>query len=224
MKRKLLISLLIVLFSACSFNTIKGDGNIVEKNIDSVNLEKITEISASGAFDIVVNIASSSSLKVITDKNLLKYIQLKISGNKLKISSTENIDPSDEVKIILTLPHLTYVDLSGANDLSINNLNEKNFSVDCSGSSSILLNGKVENFSADISGSADLNSLKLKAKNVTLDISGAGDAKVYADGVLRVSASGAADVEYAGNPELVNSDISGAGSVEKYYEKKKKEK
>jgi hypothetical protein len=219
MRKSVIMIALALLLVACSFNKIDGNGEIITKKINTV--KNISALNVSGAFDVEVNIADSTSLSVTTDENLMKFIGLKISGETLKIYTKENLSPTDEIKISLTTPHLIYVELSGANDLKINGLNEEEFKTDCSGASSLILSGKVNKFDAEISGSADMNALNLIVNDARLDVSGAANAKIFAKKFLRVSASGAADIEYAGNPELVNVDVSGAASVNKISTDKK---
>ena len=218
MKKILLIITTLAMLTACNyssiaFSNIEGDGNIITKKVNSI--KNISRLDVSGAFNITVNIADSTSISVTTDKNLMKYIGLKISGEKLKIYAKENIRPTKDIEIIITTPHLVFADISGANDLTINGLNEEILTLDCSGASSVKVNGKVNILNADVSGSTELKSTKLLADIVNLEVSGASEAKVYAKKTLNISASGASDVSYLGNPATVNLDVSGVSSVNK---------
>ncbi len=217
MKKFLVLAASLLLFTGCNFARIEGNGTIVSKKINTV--KNISELEASGAFTLIVKIADTTSIEITTDANLLKYVGMKISGDKLKIYTKESIRPTDKIAISITTPHLTNVDLSGANELRVEGLDEDELNVECSGASTLILEGEVKKFTADVSGTANLNSVKLIAENVRIDISGAADAQVYAKKFLRVSASGAAEIEYAGTPELVNVDASGAASVTKITEK-----
>ncbi len=216
-KRIFVLLFLSLALFACDFTKIDGNGKIVTKKIDSV--KNISGIDASGAFTIIVNIGEPTMLEVTTDENLMKYIGLRVSDHTLKIYTKESVNPTKNITIKLTTPHLTEVELSGANDLKISNLDEKELTLECSGASSLTLDGKVDKLQAEVSGSAELNSLELEAQRVRLEISGVAEAKVTARKFLRISASGAAEIEYAGDPELVNTDVTGASSVKKIQTK-----
>ncbi len=217
MKKAILLFLAVVLFSSCGFNKIDGNGKIVTKKIETI--KNISKLEVSGAFNVKVKRSEKTYLKITTDSNLLEYIGLKISGEKLEIYSKESMDPTDGILIELGLPRLSYIDLSGANELKAYNLMGKELKIECSGASTLFLQGKVQKLDAEISGSADMNSSGLIAEDVRIEISGAGNATVYASKALRVSASGAAEISYLGNPELVNVDVSGAATVNKIQNK-----
>ena len=84
-----------------------------------------------------------------------------------------------------------------------------------SGSGNIKLTGKTTDNNFKISGSGDVNTLDLKAENCAVQISGAGDAKVYVSKRLEVKVSGSGSIRYAGDPDKVNTNVSGSGSVQK---------
>ena len=55
----------------------------------------------------------------------------------------------------------------------------------------------------------------LRAKKVIVDVSGAGSISVFAADELDVTISGAATVDYHGNPKKLHESISGAGVLRK---------
>jgi len=81
-----------------------------------------------------------------------------------------------------------------------------------SGSGSIHLSGKTQDFTVSISGSGEINAFDLDAENVAVKISGSGDCRVTASESLDAKISGSGDVYYKGRPQI-NTKISGSGSL-----------
>jgi len=81
-----------------------------------------------------------------------------------------------------------------------------------SGSGSIHLSGKAEDYTVSISGSGKINAFDVDAKHVSVKISGSGDCRVSTSESLDAKISGSGDVYYRGRPQI-NAKISGSGSL-----------
>jgi hypothetical protein len=213
MSRKVLISFafIFLLVNGCRFWGGKGSGNIKEEFRD---ISDFSEIEVSGAFLVKIKVGESTSLKIITDDNLFKYIKTTVKGNKLVIDSKKNLKSKEEIKINITTQKLSSIECSGANTLYAEGIDEQIFDLDLSGASTANLKGKTERLSIDISGASKLNSGEFEAKNVKADVSGASSAEIYADYSLDADVSGAAHLKILGHPEKLNTDVSGAASAD----------
>jgi hypothetical protein len=195
-------------------------------------VSNLSSISASGLSDVIL-IPSKTTGYSIDPSSCSEYVTiaqengtLKISekGNRsqtpckvliyvdenlrqIKSSGTSNIS-SDGV---LTNPQLDIL-VSGAGDVSLQ-VENNSIDVGLSGSGDVQLKGKTQKLSARVSGGGDLKAVNLEAETVKVAVSGAGDAKVYAVKSLDATVSGAGDVQYKGDPEDRNVQISGMGSV-----------
>ena len=232
----LLAFLLSVSFFSCRFigaEKVNGDGNVVSQSRKGGNFEAI---EVSGSFKIDLRQGAASSVDVNTDQNLQEYVDVYIENNTLYVKEKEgyNLRPSEEIKVSVVAPMITAVDLSGSCNLtggtfrtnkefsiSVSGAGEVHMNIeapkvhtDISGSGIIELGGQVKQFEAEISGSGDMRCSSLEAEDVMLDLSGAAEADVWASKTLDIQASGAATINYKGNPSVKQS-ISGAGSVNK---------
>jgi hypothetical protein len=187
--------------------------------------------------EINVQEGAQPSMKVSGYENVAKHIKGTIKGNTLVI--TDDLDDSWDIKcdgmtVVLTVPSLTALSLSGAPDATIHgnvtgsefkmdlsgacevvidNLNVDKLSSDMSGASEVTIkSGNVRVADYDISGAGDISAYGLQTKETSISISGAGDSKVSASEKLTASVSGAGEVKYKGHPS-VSQNISGAGSV-----------
>ncbi|HXX40735.1 MAG TPA: DUF2807 domain-containing protein, partial [Chthoniobacterales bacterium] len=98
-------------------------------------------------------------------------------------------------------------------DLIAHNLTGAKFYVRGTGASDITVDGTIDELLADITGAGDLKAKALQVKTAQISTTGAADAVVNVTDALRVSITGAGDVDYYGNPPTIEKHITGAGSV-----------
>ena len=103
---------------------------------------------------------------------------------------------------------------SGATSLKIDDLQAQRLRVSGSGAMEAELSGSVADQQVSISGAADYRAENLVSDSATVRVSGAGEVVVHARQKLKASISGAASIEYLGDPE-VEQRVSGAGRVKK---------
>jgi hypothetical protein len=109
------------------------------------------------------------------------------------------------------------LDVSGAGDIDIDELNANNLTTTLSGAGDLTVsNGKVNIADMKISGLGDINAKRLDCNTVNASVSGAGDMDISVTEKLDVHISGLGDVTYKGNP-AVTSSISGAGSLNRSH-------
>ncbi len=205
----LVLSLALV---GCKTWGVRGNGKLktVEKSL--TNFDKV---DVSGAFCVKVAVGENPGLKIRAESNLLKYIKAEVDNGTLEISSSRYLAPRRKFLLKVTTPDLKSLESSGVNKIVVLNINSKRFDVVSSGASEIKLTGKVEKLTAEVSGASSLNSTGLEADYVDVDVSGASSAYVFAKKFLSAEASGASSIKYKGNPEKVETDVSGVSSIAK---------
>ncbi len=207
----LLVAILISLVGCRHWNGIRGSGDVGEESRD---IEKFEVLEVSGAFSVRVTIGEEPSLKLSGDDNLLKYVRTRNKGNRLEISTRKNINPREGMKITITNPSIKALEVSGANEIKIRNINSDDFDLDISGACSVELEGVSERFSIDMSGASSLDAGDFHSRKVRIDCSGASSAKVHASESLYADVSGVSNVEFSGNPVKTDLDASGVSSIE----------
>ncbi len=211
--KKILIPVLILgtlALTSCGFWGVRGSGRIKE---ETRQIDEFTDIDASGAFSIKVKVGPDPTLKIAAEDNLLKIIRTTVRGNTLIIDTKKSISPRKEIKIYITTPDLQSIECSGANSIYATDINTENFEVDLSGAGSVELHGEANRVTADISGAGSINAKRLKANRVYISVSGAASADVFASEFLDASVSGVGSIDYYGNPEKTNTNVSGVGSI-----------
>jgi len=198
-----------IFLSGCDLVGIRGNGHI---RTDQRAISEFSEIAASGGLRIEWH-SGTPALSVITDENLLPYVENRISDNTLRLRTRERLRPTHGIKVIVSSPNLNGADLSGAVDLIAKQVSGPKFYLQSRGASDVTVDGNVEQLLADMTGASDLKAKGLQAKTVEISTTGAASAYVSATDTLRVSITGAGDVTYYGNPKTIEKHVTGAGSI-----------
>lgn len=215
-KLNLLISGIIIscLPTLLSGQNMKGNKNVIseERQVGS-----FSGIEVGGAFNVIISQGENSSVIVRTDENLMEHIFTEVSGNVLNLSSKSIKNPT-KLDVIITNPHFTSLEVSGAANLrSEGTIVEPTMDIDASGASEIDLNVKTESLKTeasgasyvkltgtasvhtiDASGASEVNANNLETKTTIADASGASDVSVRASEEVKRETSGAGSVSVAG--------------------------
>jgi hypothetical protein len=214
------------------FMGVDGNGNVIKKERD---ISSFNAIDVGGAFEIEIRQGESVSLTLETDENLHELIVTEVRSGTLEVYTKEDVRKFEKMKLYITITDLKEMDLSGAVEIYTvgmldlselfcdvsgaieidMNIKADELTIDASGASEVNLTGYVESVRVEISGAGELDAIELETEYFSLDISGAGDAKIFVNKELEIEASGASNVRYKGNPEVVNHSSSGASSVKK---------
>ncbi len=239
MKQFLLLSSLAALvLTSCNGifgKPVRGNGHVITENR---NPGSFRNVEVSGNIDIYPAQDSTTSVKVVADENLMKYIRVELDGNTLSIHPEDGYElhaSNGGIKVYVNTSHFSEFHASGSCDIKGMNQIQSDEKIsfhlsgscdvdmdvkapkvdaDLSGSGTIKLSGATKDFSVDGSGSTDVKCYDLLTENSRIGISGSGDAEVYASVKLDVSVSGSASVRFKGNA-AVSQSVSGSGSVKK---------
>ena len=152
-----------------------------------VSIQDINALTASGASTVhLVNTIESPKMRI------------KLSGAS---------DFKGNIKAGVLMYQLT-----GASDYK-GEVSANSIDIDGSGASSIELIGKVDDLAIEVSGASTAKLYNLTAKGALLRASGASNIGVTVTEILRANSSGASDINYKGNPNVKESNTSGASSI-----------
>jgi hypothetical protein len=213
MKKSILVLIaLIFAFSltSCRLGGKRGSGRIAEEKRE---ISDFSEIELGGSYNVDITVGEETSLTIEGDDNLLKYVRTYVRGKKLIIDTERNINPRKDILVTITTPELDELYGSGACDIFIDKIKSETFYLNMSGACSIKANGHVDKLKIQISGAGSVDAERLIANAVKVDISGASSASVYADEYLQATVSGVGSIDYYGDPDDVDSNVSGIGSI-----------
>ncbi|MGD0343131.1 MAG: head GIN domain-containing protein, partial [Bacteroidales bacterium] len=171
------------------------------------------------------------------DENLHVYIITEIKGDELYIRHENdiNVRGAEKERVYVTMKDIKSLSTSSAGDIigetpvKSDNLElnassagdiklevyAKEIKVDASSSGDITLNGETDMIVADLSSAGDLNAYNLKTKEANVTVSSAGDADIFVTDKLTARSSSAGDVNYKGDPKIVDAHSSSAGGIHK---------
>ncbi|MBP6977274.1 MAG: DUF2807 domain-containing protein [Bacteroidales bacterium] len=226
MKRVDLISVMLcvaVLTAGCAFPTFaqwqKGSGNVIQ---EARELPAFDKIKVGGILELQLSQGSVQKVMVEVDDNLLSNIKTVVEDQTLTIS-TEKIHDFSKLLVHVTLPDLTYLNASGASQVSgATPLEVQYLMIDGSGAAEIdlellvqvlesklsgaaqmHLTGSADSHKSDLSGAASLEAFDLETQTTIITASGATTGEVSGIKELTIDTSGAGEVKYNKEPETL---------------------
>ena len=235
MKRAIFLTTCLALlasFSACNFNYIDRDP--YEEVIQTYALTGFDQLSMGSAFNITVRQGSTYRIEVRGSRNDVNDLDLYTRNGKLYARYRTSSKQRYTTYFTITMPTISGVDFSGATRSSISgfgglrsfeailsgasrsdiDLDANSVRVDLSGASEATFFGSGNVLEGDLSGASSLYAFDYPVNEAILDVSGASRARVDVARNLDVSASGASNVRYQGNPS-VRQNVSGGSSVQR---------
>ncbi len=217
---------IIALFSGCEqYRCIKGDDNfkIETRRMD----EPISRIILESNYDISVTQDTVLRMTVEADENLLPYIITDVIDNDLYLSTANDrcLRSRNDIRVNLSTPDLTKVNLKGSGDVYINELiTTDNVEFKNTGSGRIRCLYLFSNdLIVDVLGSGDIILDKIDVINLDVLNGGSGDFEVINEssgdfGVFVVDGSGDILADLVRLDEL-DVDISGSGDITCWVER-----
>ena len=190
--------------------SVTGSGEMASSVRDLSDFEAV---DVGGVFQVEIISQKNYAVEVEADDNLLPFISTEVVNGTLKIETEKKLKTSNPIRIRIYAPEINNLDVSGAANVSIKDLDNSTFTIDSSGASKIKVAGVSSKFNADVSGATQIDAAALTVKDASIDASGASHVSLNVTEELNAEASGASSVVYSGSPTTVQKDVSGAGSV-----------
>jgi len=232
--KTLRLTLILFLLFSCNFSMRlkRGNGEIDTKEY---RLKSFDKINVGGHYKIKLYRADEPKVFVETDENLFDFLTIEVNGDELYINSEYNLKPTESITIEIYYTELNKIISTGASsiehkselksdDLEISlsgagsidlNLDVDELDLNLSGAGLIELEGEVYSQTIQLSGAGALEAQNLKSRYTEIHISGVGNAKVNAKKELIANISGMGNVEYYGDPDEIEQNITGLGRVRK---------
>ncbi len=177
-------------------------------------VDPFTALDVGGVFQLQAEQGSEQRVEVRGDANLLELVELEVHGAELRAKIRGNTIPDLPLQLIVRVPELREVELSGAARGELVGLEGPSLSLDVSGASDLRVSGRVKQLDAEVSGASELDASGLEADAVRIESSGASSAEVTANTALVAEASGASSIRWRGTATQVDRDASGASSID----------
>lgn len=213
-----------------TINYEHGNGEISsEKRL----LDSFSEIQLTGSFEIGLKKGAKGQLIIVTDSNLLEFIDSEVINDVLIIENSKNINSEDGVKIYITYQSLDKIKSVGASMIKTENaivsdrfqlempgagiidleVEVTDLEVRLAGAGMIKLKGTATNQSVSLNGVGSLEAFELESKSCKVTVSGMGGAEINVKENLDARVNGIGSIKYKGSPGLVEDKISGVGTI-----------
>jgi len=227
------------LLQRCNLNYKRGNGNI---EIEEIEISSFDKVNIGGNYKVTFVQSEDTKVIIETDENLHRYINTELFNNTLSINNVHNLKGSDGIKIKVYYNSLNKIYSTGASKIAnegiiqtdqlIINLSgvgaidleikTTKVNVNLTGAGVITLSGDTDYQETHISGAGGLSAVDLMSKECSINLSGLGGAEVYAVDKLEATITGVGGIIYAGNPDVIERQVTGFGKIkraEEYFEK-----
>lgn len=200
--------------------------------VRTYQVQPFTSVELEGAFKVVLEQGDEYGLKIKTDEDNFRHIDVQSDASALRLKITKRRLDFDELTLYITFKDLKELKMEGGISLDSNGyLDFNDFTLRVQGGATIDMNlkadyfklvseggvkldfdGIVKEFNAVISGAGFLDALNLKSRDCTIKIEGVGTASVFATDNLNAIINGVGKIRYKGEPRI-SKIIEGIGSV-----------
>lgn len=236
MKKSILLLALLcfTISNAQKFKKIKGNEKIVTLTRTTPQYDKI---SAAGSFDVKLISGKEGEISIKGDENLLEYIKTEVKDGTLSVyfEKGKNIQLNYNSTIEITIPFekINQLNFTGSGNLSSSDsINSENLDFTMSGSGNVKfesvstnlkitkagsgylnVKGKTTNLEVINTGSGNASLSELTSENAVANQSGSGSIQLYCSKNLQAKSVGSGNIQYKGNPEKVDKNSVGSGSI-----------
>ena len=205
---------LVVGFAGCnlggSINGVKGSG-IIKTEKRSVAPFDAVEVSCHGT--IKAQAQGQESLEIRGDDNIVPLITTEVNNGVLYIRSSKEYNPREKLEIIISAPDLKKFDFSGAGSANLSNVKNDRMEITMNGAGSLTASGETKDAAITLSGAGSIDAKNLHAVDAKVNSTGVGNIEIYATGQLDAKTSGVGEINYYGNPKIVNRQAGGIGKI-----------
>ncbi|WP_247237265.1 PspC domain-containing protein [Telluribacter sp. SYSU D00476] len=190
------------------------------KYIKQFEARDFTGVALGGAYAVDIRQGQEFSVRVDGEEEDVDNLKVTVRDGVLHVERPSNFKffngNSQRVGIVITMPALKTLDLSGANktrvsgftggnaNLSVDvagasatelNVDVNQIDVEVSGASKVILKGSARQLNADLSGACKLTATEMQIASADVEASGASKAELGRIEKLRKNASGASKIE-----------------------------
>jgi hypothetical protein len=196
------------------------------------NVQPFTKIYLEGAFKVILEQGAQSGLRIKTDEDNFRYIDVQSDTQTLSLKITKKHFDFDELILYITFKDLEKLDIEGGVKLETKGyVDLKDFNLHVEGGATIEMNmkarkvnvtgeggvkfefdGIADELDAKVSGAGYLDAIDLKTRICDIRIEGVGAGSVYATEKLDAAISGFGKIRYKGDPQVFKK-IEGVGVV-----------
>lgn len=196
------------------------------------DVRDFNRVSLQGVGTLVIEQGDTEALTIDAEPRVLRRIETTVQDGTLIIRPDRGFKTREAITYSLTVDDLTGIELSGAGQVQMQQLESDDFSlnvsgagavaideltaktldVEATGNASVTLGGTVDSQTVTFGQAGTYDAANLESRVATVSVDGAAKAIVNVSESLDASASGASSITFYGDP-AVSENTSGVGSV-----------
>ena len=228
-----LIATTVLLFTCCQFSGIRGSGNITTENRPIT--AAFESIAAERGLEVTVAQSDTPSILVETDDNVQKHITTNIENGVLHLTCDQSSFNNVTIKIVVHLPKITGLEVSGGANLnSKNTLKSNNITIkassgaeasvsieaekascESSSGSTITMRGKAIELETASSSGSTIDARGLLSNNIIASAASGSSTEINPLVSLKAKASSGGNISYINTPKNLSKKSSSGGSINK---------
>ena len=207
---------------------------------ETLNLPEFDEVHMGTSGEIFIKQGNKTEVILEASESRKENLEIEVRGGRLHIANKRGWNwrywkSSGDLAVYVTMKDIRALKVSSSGkiygkgvlrtddmDLAVSGSGRIDIETEAddleasiSGSGKIELAGKCAYNDVSISGSGKLLAEDLESEEYYISISGSGNCKINVSKKIEARVSGSGRVYYKGNPDRVNSRVSGSGSVKK---------
>ncbi len=200
----------------------------------SYTVDNFSSIFLKGPYRVTLRQSDNYSLTIKASEKYIELLEVSSDGGELRIEMDEKrFKKPWNIEVYINFRELSKLRIEGAVDLECDNaINTDNLKLEFEGAGNVELNIEASKVIADISGVGNFeirgnteyhkvsfdgignyDAQNLYSKFTLVESNGIGSVSVYACDKLKGEASGIGSIDYFGDPDDVDLEASGLGSV-----------
>ncbi len=200
---------------------------------ESRDVPAYSKIDIRGSVQVKIVPGNAQDVVIMAPDNLMPYIETYVIGDTFIIDERDNrIKDRGIVRIEIAENMLEQVEFSGSGALSGDTIFHPSISIilsgsgkidlpvsaasldiELSGSGNIVARGFADNVKVDLDGSGNVNAKSIETTTASAHITGSGNVDLFTINSLFARITGSGNIRFWGNPESINSHVTGSGQI-----------
>lgn len=205
--KRVLVATVAVLTAACAATAHEG-ADAQRDVVTDYDFAGFDRIEVSGVHTLDIRAGNRFSVRTEATKDSARWSEVRLEGDTLVLGKDKDHRNRDRydgnhdhgVKAIVTMPRLTFLDVSGVTNGSVAAFTGGDVEIDASGVTNLTLSGSCDSLEIDASGVADIEAEALKCADVEADASGVSKLEVFASRRIEADSSGMSKIGVHGSP------------------------
>jgi hypothetical protein len=214
MKRLTLLSIgLAIGLAGCLVSNpsnIKGSGitKTETRTLASFNALDVEYVGA-----IKVRSQGQDSLTISGDDNIIQSITTEVKNGTLYIRGTKGYSPQQKLQISISTPDVKRFVFNGVGEANLSKIKNDRLEIVVTGVGSFSTSGETKEVDITLSGVGSVDAKNLRAVNAKVSSNAVGSVDLYVTSQLDIKSSGIGEINYYGNPKIVNKQAEGIGKI-----------